>query len=360
MVHLIFAVAIILALIGSMGRSKHIIAVAFLVLFAFAALRYMYGNDYENYYGIHTQIINGESSPYDGEYLFTLLNQISPTFEHLIVVTSMFFVFSIQYMLLKNLPIGYVWVGVFIFLINPYIFLMNLSALRQCIATVFLIFAVDAARKRKFLLYLLLVATGALFHKSTWLLIPVYFLIGEKPVKVWLCWVIFAVVSILVFAVSLDDLLVWVAKLFDDPNYLYHVQNDLKNTLRATLLTGIFFLYVLYNLPVLQGTAQVYARLYLVAVVAGLLAYQASMFTRIQMYFDVFSTIALPLIFRDVYARGKVVVRPADPLVTLWDCANKYAIPVLLLAVYFLRYYSFFTNPMWSSFFEYKTIISML
>lgn len=360
MVHIILAGAVILALIGSMQRSKHIIWIAFMLLFAFAAPRYMFGNDYANYYQIHTRIIHGGYSPYDGEYLFTLLNMLSPTFFVLIAVSSAFFLFGVQRLLLKNLPIRYVWLGVYIFLFNPYLFLMNLSALRQCLAMVCLIFAVEAACRKKLLLYLIMVSVGALFHKSAWLLIPVYILVNDRPVKAWMCWLILAAVLIVVTAVDLDAPLLWVAELFDDPNYLYHVQNDLQNSLRATLLTGIYFIYVLYNLPRLEGRTLVYAKLYLLSTILGILAYKMAMITRVQMYFDIFSVAALPLIFHDVQARGKVIVRPAAPLVTLWDCVNKYAVPVLIVTVYFLRYYSFFTNPMWRSFFEYKTIFSGL
>ena len=360
MVHFILAIALLLTLIGSMKHSKQIFLLAFLFLFVFAAQRYMFGNDYANYYQIHSRIINGGISPYNGEYLFTLLNALTPSFFYLIILTSAFFLFSVYHLLLRNLPIGYAWIGVFIFLFNPYLFLMNLSALRQCIAMVFFIFAVDAAYKKRWLKYFILLAVAALFHKSAWLLLPLYFFIHDRPVNTYGCWLTFFFVLLLVYVIDLSDLIVWTAKLFNDPNYLSHAQTGTQNSLRATLLTSIYFIYVLYNLPRLSGKTLVYSKVYLIATILGMLAYKMSMFTRIQMYFDIFSIIALPLIFYDIQSRGPVECRADRPLATMWDCVNKYAIPVLLVTVYFLRYYSFFTNPMWRSFFEYQTIFSTL
>jgi hypothetical protein len=34
--------------------------------------------------------------------------------------------------------------------------------------------------------------------------------------------------------------------------------------------------------------------------------------------------------------------------------------PVVLVLIYILRYYSFFTNEMWEPFFHYDTIFSLL
>ena len=62
MVHLILAVAVLIALIGQ-RKNKIFFALACTVLFVFAALRYMYGNDYAGYYGHYLNIQAGGKSP---------------------------------------------------------------------------------------------------------------------------------------------------------------------------------------------------------------------------------------------------------------------------------------------------------
>ena len=143
MVHLVLASSVLIAMVGH-KRSKYTYIVSCLLLFAFAALRYMYGNDYGNYYANYFRIHAGVKDVYD-EWLFTLLNQISPSFFSLIAVSSAVFVYCIYRLIVDNLSADFAWIGLLIFVVNPYLFLMNLSALRQCIAMVAFIAAVHFA-----------------------------------------------------------------------------------------------------------------------------------------------------------------------------------------------------------------------
>ena len=165
MVHLVFVAVVFIAIL-SRNNNKNIERIAFFVLFIFAAIRYMYGNDYYDYMTIHDYIHNGGVYNFSGEPLFNMLNHVVPSFFVLVAIISAVFVYIIYRLISGNLPSGYVWVGVFIFLFNPYLFLVNLSALRQCLAMCAFIIAVNAAYKKRFLLYVVLVAIGALCHKS--------------------------------------------------------------------------------------------------------------------------------------------------------------------------------------------------
>ena len=134
MVHLILAAALLIALLG-WRRNKTFFVAACMVLFLFAALRYMYGSDYSSYYGHYLNIQAGGASPYD-EWGFTMLNQLAPSFEFIIALTSAVFVWSSYKLVVGELSTEYAWLGLLIFIINPYLFLMNLSAIRQCMAMV--------------------------------------------------------------------------------------------------------------------------------------------------------------------------------------------------------------------------------
>lgn len=356
MVHLVLLAAVLIALLGR-GKSKLIFALACLVLFVFAALRYMYGNDYANYFAHYLNIRAGGESPYD-EFLFTLLNRLSPSFPFLIALTSALFLGGVYLFITGTLSTDYAWIGLLIFVINPYLLLMNLSALRQCIAMMLFVGAVHFGIRRKLPGYLLLIVLACCFHKSAVILLPAWFLCGTRPVRKGLVCLILLVMFCLMFLVDLNGVVVAMVRLFEDANYLHYAKSGLGNSLRATLLTGISFVYVLGNLTRLEGKALVYSKLYLVSLILGVLAYHMSMLTRVQMYFDIFSVVAIPAILRADQQRGPVRVRQENIPATLWDIVNRFALPALVFLVYGLRYYSFFTNPSWSAFFTYRTIFS--
>ena len=326
MVHVWLALAVLFAILGF--KNKYIQRTAFVILFLFAALRFMYGNDYYNYYMWFKYIQAGNPSPFKTELLYNLLNR---------------------------------WLGICIFVISPALFLMNLSALRQSIATCCFVIAVNFACRKKYLWYLVMVIVAALFHKSAILLMPFCLLANDRPVKPWFCWAVMAgTLILLVTSGLLLSIVVWVAEQFGDKNYIYMAEQDMQNSIRATLLTSVFYFYVLLNLPKLKGKALVYAKIYMISPLLGVLAREISMLTRLQMYFDIFAIVALPSIFMEVRSRGPVIVNRRNVLLTCWDCINRYAIPPLIVIIYLLRYYSFFTNPEWDAFFTYRTVFLLL
>lgn len=359
MVHFLLALAVFLAFLGY--KNKHIQRIAFFVLFAFAALRFMYGNDYMNYYLWFKHIHAGGQSQFKTEFLYNFLNRALPSFPVLVALSSALLIAVVYRMIYKNLPVRYASIAIFIFVVNPYLFLMNLSALRQSIATCFFIMAVGFAYRKKYIWYCVLVIVATLFHKSAILLLPVCLIANAKPVKTWVCWAILAgTLTLLLSSEFLVNTVIWVAEQFDDKNYIYFANQEMKNTVRATLLTSVYFFYVLFNLPKLKGRPLVYAKLYLISTIFGILAKEMSMLTRLQQYFEIFSIVALPAIYMEIRSRGPVIVNRRNVLITLWDCINRYAMPLLLVTIYLLRYYSFFTNELWKPFFTYRTIFMLL
>lgn len=327
------------------------------ILFLFAALRYMYGNDYPGYLSEYNKIQLGIASQFE-EPLFAWLNRIIPSFYLLIAITSLFFVVVIYKLITKNVSRRYAWIGLMIFIVNPYLFLMNLSAIRQCLAMLLFVIAVPYGIKRRFVPYALLVCIGSMFHKTSILLLPIYFLLSSKPFRRRNVLLVLLGLMVMFRLFATNEIVLWIAQQFDDKNYIHYANNALQNSIRATLLTSIYLAYVLLNMNKLEGKKLVYAKLALVGYTMGVLAYQLSMFTRIQMYFDIFTIVAIPTILEQVNGEGKIYINHAKPQETIWKCINRYAFPACIFLIYFLRYYSFFTNSMWTSFFTYQTIFS--
>jgi hypothetical protein len=138
---------------------------------------------------------------------------------------------------------------------------------------------------------------------------------------------------------------------FDDTDYRHYFSQDLSNSLRATLLTGVSFVYVAINLTNLKGYRLICGKLYLVGLLFGILAYYYAMLTRVQMYFDIFSIVALPSIM-EYHAHNT-----SDKWTKLLQL---YLFPCAIVFIYLARYYSFFTNPMWESFTTYHTIFEAI
>ena len=361
MVHLIlFAV---FALAVAVRKQKHLQWFPFFVLFLFAAVRYMYGNDYQSYLIEYEYIKGGMTTSFGGEYLYTLLNLLSPSFYVLIAVTSAVFVLCVYRLIKTNVDSRYVWVGTFIFIVNPQLFLVNLSALRQCLAMLCFIPAVYFASKRKPILYILLIAAAAMFHKSAWILLPVYIFCSERKPKRLLTALILIGVFGVTFLFDVQEIAEAVVALFNDKNYIHYVTQDMSNTLRATLLTSVLFVYVLVNLHRLEKLHLVFGKMYLLATIFGILAYQISMFTRVQMYFDLFSVVTLPAILCKVNQESgtRAVTRfDGPPFPEFFRCINKFVLPALIFIIYCLRYYSFFHNPMWEPFYVYQTLLKLI
>lgn len=358
MIHVLLLMCIVSALLVR-NRGKQIQFLPFLILFFIAALRYLYGNDYRSYYAWHQVIQAGGKSPY-GEALFTLLNQVTPHFFVLVAISSFVFILAIYRLMIENLPQGLLAVGIFIFVVNPYLYLMNLSAIRQCLAMVLFIAAIPFAMEKKPLRYAFIILIAAMFHKSAIVLLPIYCFANTQQVRKRYVLLIVLCLYLALFVFDVDVLMRWFADQFDDANYRAHMEESVGNSIRATLLSSLYLIYVLGNLPKLEGKALVYSKLYLLGTILSVLAFRVSMLTRIQMYFDVFSVVSLPLIMSVNLNRGRITIRANSILSIAWDLVNKCVLPVLLIVVYLLRYYSFFNNPMWQSFVDYHTIFSAL
>lgn len=359
MVHIVLFYAISVAFIGCIKR-KNMISIAFIILFVFAALRYGYGNDYFSYLKWYQYIQQGGQSPYDEEILFTLLNEVMPSFQMLVVFTSAVFIGTSCYLIRNTLDNSYACIGLLIFVINPYLFLMNLSALRQSMAIACFLIATRRGIAKKPIGFLAWILIGCLFHKSAIILLPTYFLMKEQKINWKHILALVIAVLVVVGFVDLGQIINQFADMFNDANYLSHANNGISNSLRATLLTGIGFLYIAMNLPKLHGSDQVYAKLYLISLIFGIFAYQVSMLTRIQMYFDIFAVVSLPRLVQINLEDGAAKYSADDWLEGVKQIFQKYILPFLVFLVYVLRYYSFFTNSAWSAFFEYYTIFSVL
>lgn len=341
------------SVIASFKKNKKIwLIVAFVILWMFAVLRYDFGNDYMHYYEEFTSIHSGKMTAMN-EPLFVLLCRSCPNYYVFILITSTFSILSAYYLIKHFVDEKYRWLSVLIYCINPYLFLMSLSAIRQTFALSFFIIAIHFSIKHKLIPYLLFAALAAICHMSAIILIPFYIIANDKKVSRVQIFTVIVCLLVVVFSANMfDSLLQYGLDFFDNPNYEYYTTFG-GNTIRATLLSAVYLAYIAINIPKLSGTTLAFSKLSVIGYIFAILSFRISMVTRLQMYFDIFSIISIPMIMYQNNTSFKCNDK-------IFYIINKYVLPMLIFTIYVLRYYSFFTNPLWESFREYHTILSVI
>lgn len=350
MIHLTLFLSALTAWINKYRR--FFLSLSFFLLFVFSSIRYNYGNDYDSYYTWYRWIHIGGASPYKSQVGFTWLNMIMPNFFVMVIVISFLFLWSVYLLIRDNVEEQCYGLAVMIFVINPYLFLINLSAMRQSIAIALFIVAVYFAGKRKIIPYVLIILLAGIFHTSALVLLPFYLIINDKKINVFFGVIVFVVLLVFFIDTNLfNNSISLILSAFDEKEYNNLYADSTGNSLRATILSLVSLLYVVINLHKLSRKNLMYSKLYLVSMILAVFEFRLSMLTRIQMYFDIFSVVALPAIF---YTNLKTYYGKWDRIF------NVYLFPAAILIIYLARYYSFFTNPLWKDFWQYNTLLSLI
>lgn len=323
------------------NKKTPFVILSFGVLYLFLALRYGYGNDYFSYYNIHSALNEGRSAWGENDFLFRHLNLLIPNFYFMVATISFFYIITIFFLVKSNLTIKRYWFAILLLLINPYLFLNHLSSLRQTIAICFFIYAVHFATKKKLMSYIILVVIASGFHKSSLILLPLYFLFSESRINKKGFIGIGGILIFLFVTPFFETIINRVLYYF--PTYNYYVEQGINNSLRSTLITSFFFFLIIFNINKLKGKEIIYGKLSLFSTIISLLSFKISMLSRVQMYFEVFLIIAIPLIFSKFEKK-----------------LSRLILFTLLISIYLLRYYSFFDGQyVIGAYRTYKTIYSV-
>jgi hypothetical protein len=193
---LIGILSVLFAFLGSKTQNYKYVSISFFILFVFLALRFDFGNDYLAYYNHFEKIKDSFWSDIDflygenlisgqmefGYVLFVKLLTLSSNFYFLIALHSLFMCWVYYSLIKKNVEIEYAWLAVLIFVFLPQIMLVQLSAIRQTLAILCFYYSVKYLINRSFIKYLLCILIASTFHYSAFILIPIFFIITNKPV----------------------------------------------------------------------------------------------------------------------------------------------------------------------------------
>ena len=349
---------VFLVVLESAGKFKRGLIMAFILLFIFLLLRYDFGNDYLAYYKYFIRIHDvqikdlSDFSHYEQNHYYepgyTYLNKIFPSFFLLVgclaLLTSFIYYSDIKWYVTKNM----MWFSVFMLIFDPYLMLVQSSAIRQTVAICLFLYSIRYLIERNFWKYALCIVIGYLFHKSAIVLLPIYFI--ATPSK-WSRKVLAASVICFFFITFLGFMLLdsignIANTYFPDyqKGYMADISGNQLNTGLGFIFLTLVFFFIIWSHKKGEPHNLVISKLSIIGFVLYPLGMYLNMFTRIFMYFSPVLVLSLP------YALSLLA-------------SKKIRLPViiLLLVFYLWNYFIFFQNPIWLvKFSTYKTIFSSM
>lgn len=185
-------------------RAKATIKFFFILLFVLLALRAPeIGRDLSNYryyFNLYGGIEWNELGSFSTEWGFIALNKavaaFTDNFQWLLTVCALLTVYPIARVYKDEIEDPVWTIALFICMST---FIMLFSGLRQAIAMALGMLAFQFVKRRKLLLFLLIVVTATLFHRSAFVLVALYPLYHAKITKKWLFAVIPCLVAVFVY-----------------------------------------------------------------------------------------------------------------------------------------------------------------
>lgn len=269
---------------------------AFFVIFIFCALRLDYGNDYPSYISAFNKINSGFDSY---ELGWVWLNRICNIggFRLLIVITSFINCYAFYSFIKNNLTPNFYWLGVFIYLSNPDLMLLNLSMMRQALALSIFIYVCRFIREKRLLFFIIGIVIASLFHTSAILLLPVYFVNRIDSNKTKLSVFLYLGITFLLFIYA--NLFIELLSDYIFKYFLFYTKyfefRDMKIGFGVILkiFFSVFFIYIMTKSKVKDTRI-----ILLIASISSLfipMSSVSSLFMRLGVYLLAFNVLAFPI-----------------------------------------------------------------
>lgn len=343
MQHLLFFSFFLLVFLSSRAKIKLLNKVCFfyflIFIFIFLSLRVDYGNDYSAYEYIFSAIKSGSPSHGQSDRLFYFLNVSMPSFRGLLIFISLLYVVVLYIVINRWVSNSYFYLFSIFLILNPYLFFIHASALRQTIAMLFFLLAVLFLEKKRYVTYCLFVSVACGFHLSAMVLFLIPFFINHTRISIkWI--VIFFVVIIFM---STSGLFVTGVEFVVNayfPLFISYLSEVIQPNPRTILISLLFLVFNILAYSRCDDDKVLVCKLALLSSLISILYFVFPMISRFDIYFGLFSLVSVIHLIEKL--RGDV---------------NRFFIAALIFFLFLLRYVSFFNTPLWESFAVYKTII---
>lgn len=331
-----------------------------LFLLAFLVLRYNYGNDYFSYYDQFNLIKSGNESRFLNDKFFSLIIFISPNFRIFIFITSAIYIYSIYRIIKMYVEPDYYWLSILILLINPYLFLIHLSTIRQTLAISLILLYITIPKHFKYMrLLLLFCAVESHFTSIAFFVIYYCIRITGKYIKfkhlIYLTCISFFV---LIFYDSFYNIVKDIASILTS-NYAYYLSTNLSGSFRSfifNIIIVVTILFGIYNLnDKLDFENKTIVLLSFTACLITILGQKVPYSSRILMYFDIFHIITFVKIAEQIEYQKKFQFS-----LSYFKRNLSTFLLLSVLFVYLGRYYNFFVGDLYGKHYRhYETVFQI-
>jgi transmembrane protein EpsG len=339
------SIVVFLAGLAKSKKSDYWLRLSFTLIFLFLSLRYNYGNDYKSYLEHFVDIqhfdIEGRFEP-AWQLLCLLFKPIG--FFAMTAFLAAFNCFVYYRFVKKYVPPVYYWLAVFLYVFNPYLMLVQSSAMRQSIAISIFLISIEYLYKKDIVRYFLCIGLASLFHQSALILLPLFliFVIDWKVTNMKAAILFILFLLLLVFSNYLAPYLnVFIVKYFSKYELYQEGAAKLGSGI-GVLYKMIFMAFFLYYAKFNKGKNVVLFKITIFHYYFIPLALIMASMGRVAMYMEPVEIAAIPIM-----------------LIGIKDSKFKSLIiaPYTLFVLY--SFYIFFQSPVWRvAFGVYNTIFS--
>jgi transmembrane protein EpsG len=348
-------IAILLAYLTKYGNFQYGLEYSFAIIFIFLAIRHNFGNDYISYYYNFNEITNSNIINYDIGTIeriiepgWVLFNRLFTNlgFNMLIAFHSLVFCLGYYYLFKKYVMKEYYWLSVLIFIFDPAFMLIQLSALRQALATIVIIYSYQYIYQKNIFKFIFVITIASLFHTSAILFYPVYFLSLQKIEinKVSVGIFILVVSYMFLYDVQIYPIISSLAenRYMNYSRYINETDINIGSGL-GQIYNTMLLIFTLYMGAYRSDITRLFFMLSVLSLLISPLSLVINMLDRVNYYFQPAILVTIPIIVDRIKSKHL-----------------RYSLLLLIIVFSFRSYYNFINNEIWiRGYMVYQTIFSI-
>lgn len=341
------SIVVFFASLARSEKTEYWLKISFVLIFLFLALRYDYGNDYQQYLLIfnNTESVDYYSTIEPGWQILVLLFKPMGFFAMVAFLAAINC--YVYYHLIKSyVPKGYYWLAVFIYVFWTKLMLVQSSGMRQSLAVLVFIVSLEYLYKKNIIRYFLCILLASAFHRSVLFFLPLGLLLFVEWRMSWL--ILFMIILfyslISIFVDKMPSFIVNFIGLYflEYDLYVYRSEGGEINSGLAYFYSLFLFVLVLVYSLIQENERLLFFKVVAVGYFFAPLALIAASVGRMSMYTESLMVVVFPVMLKSIKKKPVKIL-------------------VLFSYIFFLlgTYYKFFGSEIWREAFQtYKTIFS--
>lgn len=322
--------------------------IAFSQLFLIMAFRNKIGYDFNMYaVGFRNMASVGFSNINykDWEYGFTILTKIiglipGIDYDMYMVILSVIAIVPTAIFIYKNSKMP--WVSTILY-VNMFMYFMSMNFLRQMIAISILFLAWECMKKKRFILFALLIIAASFFHQTILIMLPVYFLVKMKPGIKEL--IMYGFILLWFYSASTNAIELVTSFYHEEYSESIFVKEGVSLIYAILPIIIVACAFILTKTKTIDLTSEnkYLINLSLIGAIMMLTMSKHSIIERFSYYFIPFMTLLVPLIYKSLKRRGVKYKFESGTVIDLTSKKSKMVISLCFLAgILLLSYLHFY------------------